>query len=156
MFVYVWRASTFHVKMYIRCDSTPHSKTHKCQAHVHTVYVFDHIDAEAMSGNSGEHLPRTPPPRQVVGGAPRGDGTEQQLQVIFLGQLLSRRHECAEFNQNLWKDKTRTVLLQTELYPVEAETETVAKRYHFIPGQRLFAGVPSGQQEQALAGSDPD
>lgn len=27
---------------------------------------------------------------------------------------------------------------------------------HFVPVQRLFAGVPSGQQEQALAGSEPD
>lgn len=87
--------------MYIRCGSNGHSKTHKCQAYVHTVYVFDHIDTEAVSGDGCEHLPRTPPPRQVVGGAPRGDGTEQQLEVIFLGQLLGGRHECAEFHQNL-------------------------------------------------------
>lgn len=65
------------------------------------MYIFDHVDTEAVSGDGGEHLPRTPPPRQVVGGAPRGDGTEQKLEVIFLGQLLSRRHKCAEFDQDL-------------------------------------------------------
>lgn len=77
------------------------SETHPCQANIHTVYIFDHVDTEAVSGDGGEHLPRTPPPRQVVGGAPRGDGTEQKLEVIFLGQLLSRRHKCAEFYQDL-------------------------------------------------------
>lgn len=93
------------------------------------MYVFDHVYAEAVSGDGGEHLPRTPPPRQIVGGAPGGDGTEQQLEVIFLGQLLGRRHEGAEFHQNLWKHRTRTVLLQTRWYPIEAEALTAAANF---------------------------
>lgn len=67
----------------------------------HTVDVFDHVDTEAVSGDGGEHLPRTPPPRQVVGGAPRGDGTEQQLEVVLLGQFFGGGHKCAEFHQDL-------------------------------------------------------
>lgn len=43
----------------------------------HTMYVFDHVDAEAMSGDGCEDLASTPPPGQVVRGAPGGDGTEQ-------------------------------------------------------------------------------
>lgn len=73
---------------------------------VDTMYVFDYIDAEAMSGDCGENLPRAPPPRQVVGGAPGGDGTEQQLEVILLGQLLRGRHKCAKLHQDLQKERT--------------------------------------------------
>lgn len=62
------------------------------------MYVFNHVDTEAMSGDGGQHLPRTPPPGQVVGGAPGGDGTEQKLQVVFLGQLLRRGHKGAELH----------------------------------------------------------
>lgn len=65
------------------------------------MYVFDHVDAEAVSRDGGEHLPGASPPGQVMGGAPGGDGTEQQLEVVLLGQLLRRRHECAELHQDL-------------------------------------------------------
>lgn len=68
------------------------------------MYVFHHVDAESVSGDGGEHLPGASPPRQVVGGAPGGDGTEQQLEVILLGQLLRRRHKCAQFHQDLQRD----------------------------------------------------
>ena len=71
------------------------------------MYVFDHVDAEAVSGDGGEHLPRAPPPGQVVGGAPGRDGAEQQLQVVLLGQLLRRRHEGAELHQDLWEQEGR-------------------------------------------------
>lgn len=84
-----------------------------CCTFVHTMYVFDYIDAEAMSGDCGEHLPCTPPPRQVMGGAPGGDGTEQQLEVILLGQLLRGRHKCAKLHQDLQKERTRHWLQQT-------------------------------------------
>lgn len=63
--------------------------------------VFDHIDTEAMARDGGENLPSTPPPGQVVGGAPGGDGTEQQLQIVLLSQLLRRGHEGAELHQDL-------------------------------------------------------
>lgn len=46
-------------------------------AFVHTVDVFDHVDAEAVSGDGGEHLASTPPPGQVVRRTPGGDGTKQ-------------------------------------------------------------------------------
>lgn len=40
--------------------------THVCmityRTSVYTVYVFDHVDAEAVSGDSGEHLPGASPP----------------------------------------------------------------------------------------------
>lgn len=65
--------------------------------------VFDHIDTESVSGDGGKHLACAPPPGQVVRGAPGGYGTEQQLQVVLLGQLLRRRHKGAEFHQDLWK-----------------------------------------------------
>lgn len=68
---------------------------------VYTMYVFHHVDAEAMAGDGGEHLSGTPPPGKVVRRAPGGDGTEQQLEVVLLGQLLRRRHEGAELHQNL-------------------------------------------------------
>lgn len=68
---------------------------------VYTMYVFDHVDTEAMSGDGGEHLPCALPPGQVVGGAPRSDGTEEQLEVILLGQLLRRGHKVTEFYQDL-------------------------------------------------------
>lgn len=74
------------------------------------MYVFDHVDAEAVAGDSGEHLPRAPPPGQVVGGAPGCDGTEQQLEVVLLSQLLRRRYKGAELHQNLVeKDKKSTL-----------------------------------------------
>ena len=75
-----------------------------------TVYVFDHVDTQAVSGDGGQHLPRAPPPGQVVGGTPGGDGTEQQLEVILLGQLFSRRHKGAELHQDLqeWKGRKLT------------------------------------------------
>ena len=72
-----------------------------CLTFVFTMYVFDHVDAQAVSGDSGEHLPCTPPPGQVVGGAPGGDGTEQQLKVVLLGQFLRRRHKGAQLHQDL-------------------------------------------------------
>lgn len=75
--------------------------TIKNKRDLHTMYVFDHVDAEAVTGDGGEHLPGAPPPWQVVGGAPRGDGTEQKLQVVLLSQLLCWRHEGAELHQNL-------------------------------------------------------
>lgn len=68
--------------------------------------VFDHVDAEAMAGDGGEHLPSAPPPGQVVWGAPGGDGTEEQLEVVFLGQLLGRGHERAQLHQDLRQDGT--------------------------------------------------
>lgn len=68
---------------------------------VFTVDVLDHVDAEAVPGDGGEHLRRAPSPGQVVGGTPGGDGAEQQLQVVLLGQLLRRRHEGAELYQDL-------------------------------------------------------
>lgn len=46
-------------------------------AFARTVDVFDHVDAEAVSGDGGEHLAGTPPPGQVVRGTPGGDGTKQ-------------------------------------------------------------------------------
>lgn len=67
------------------------------------MYVFDHVDAEAVSGDGGEHLPSAPPPGQVVRRAPGGDGTEQQLEVVLLGQLLRRRHKGTELHQDLHK-----------------------------------------------------
>lgn len=76
---------------------------------VYTVYVFDHVDAEAVSGDSGEHLPSASPPGQVVGGTPGCDGTEQQLEVILLGQLLRRRHKGAELHQNLAERKRKSI-----------------------------------------------
>ena len=79
--------------------------TYVLHMHVHTVYVFDHVDTEAMPRDGGEHLPRAPPPGQVVGGAPGGDGTEQQLEVVLLGQLLRRRHKGAELHQDLQERK---------------------------------------------------
>lgn len=76
----------------------------RCGLHiscVFTMYVFDHVDAEAVSGDGGEHLAGAPPPGQVVGGAPGGDGTEEELEVVLLRQLLRRRHEGAELHQDL-------------------------------------------------------
>lgn len=81
-----------------------HRRPHTHRTSEHTVYVFHHVDAESVSGDGGEHLPGASPPRQVVGGAPGGDGTEQQLEVILLGQLLRRRHKCAQFHQDLQRD----------------------------------------------------
>lgn len=101
MFVFMCERSSLFMFKCISDVVKTVTQRHKLQAYVHTMYVFDHIDTEAVSGDGCEHLPCTPPPRQVVRGAPRGDGTEQQLEVIFLGQLLGRRHECAEFHQNL-------------------------------------------------------
>lgn len=46
-------------------------------AFIRTVDVFDHVDAEAVSGDGGEHLPSTPPPGQVVRRTPGGDGAKQ-------------------------------------------------------------------------------
>lgn len=46
-------------------------------AFVRTMDVFDHVDAEAVSGDGGEHLASTPPPGQVVRRTPGGDGTKQ-------------------------------------------------------------------------------
>lgn len=69
--------------------------------------VFDHVDAEAVSGDGGEHLPGAPPPGQVVRGAPGGDGTEEQLEVVFLGQLLGRGHKRAQLHHDLREDGTR-------------------------------------------------
>ena len=69
--------------------------------------VFDHVDAEAVSGDGGEHLPGALPPGQVVGGAPGGDGTEQQLEVVLLGQLLGRGHEGAQLHQDLHTERKR-------------------------------------------------
>lgn len=68
---------------------------------VHTVDVFDHVDAEAVSGDGGEHLPGASPPGQVVWRTPGCDGTEQQLEVVLLSQLLRRGHKGAELHQNL-------------------------------------------------------
>lgn len=45
------------------------------------------------------------------------------------------------------------------IIPYRGRGGNVKKKKHekgFIPGQRLFAGVPSGQQGRVLAGSDPD
>lgn len=72
-----------------------------------TVDVLDHVDAEAVSGDGGEHLAGAPPPGQVVGGAPGGDGTEEQLEVIFLGQLLGRGHKRAQLHQDLREKEGR-------------------------------------------------
>lgn len=69
------------------------------------MYVLDHIDTQTVSGDYGKHFPRAPPPGQVVGRTPGGDGTEQQLEVVFLGQLLGRRHKGAELHQDLQERK---------------------------------------------------
>lgn len=39
--------------------------------------------------------------------------------------------------------------------PTEAEKENVGV-WDFVPARRLFAGVPAGPQEPALAGFEPD
>lgn len=87
--------------MYLGYTHTRTQTAPTCCTFVFTVYVFDHVDTEAMSGDGGEHLPSAPPPGEVVGGAPGGDGTEKQLEVVLLGQLLGRRHKGAELHQNL-------------------------------------------------------
>lgn len=61
-----------------------------------TVNILHHVDAQPVAGDGHEDLPGTLPPGQVIGGAPRGYCTEQELQVILLGQLLRRRNETAE------------------------------------------------------------
>lgn len=63
--------------------------------------VLDNIDAEAVSGDGGEYFSGALPPGQIVWGAPGGDGTEEQLEVILLGQFLCRRHKAAQLHQDL-------------------------------------------------------
>ena len=66
-----------------------------------TVDVFDHVDAEAVAGDGGQHLPSAPPPGQVVRRTPGGDGAEEELEVVLLGQLLGRRHKATQLHQDL-------------------------------------------------------
>lgn len=63
--------------------------------------VLDDVDAEAVSGDRHEHLAGALPPGQVVRRTPGCDGTEEQLQVIFLCQFFSRRHKTAQLYQDL-------------------------------------------------------
>lgn len=70
-----------------------------------TVYVFDHVDTEAVSGDGGEHLSSAGPPGQVVWRAPGCDGTEEKLQVVLLGQLLRRRHVVTQLHQDLLEER---------------------------------------------------
>lgn len=81
-----------------------------------TVYVFDHVDAEAVSGDGGEHLSCAPPPGQVVRGAPGRYGTEQQLQVVLLGQLLCWGDEGAQLHQDLQRQKKKEGRLKRLFY----------------------------------------
>ena len=95
-----------HHKPYTNMKANTHTHTHIPLDYL-TVYVFDHVDAEAVSGDGGEHLPGAGPPGQVMWWTPGCDGTEQQLQVVLLGQLLRRGHVITQLHQDLQTERKR-------------------------------------------------
>lgn len=75
---------------------------------IYTMDVFDYVNAKSVAGNGCQHLACTPSPGQVVGWTPRSDGTEEQLKVVFLSQLLSWRNEVAELHKDLQHTRWRS------------------------------------------------
>ena len=63
--------------------------------------VVDDGLREGVSGQCHEHLRGTLAPHGIVRGAPRGAGTEQQTEVIFLGELFPWPHVRAQAHQQL-------------------------------------------------------